>query len=160
MKHEVKLRGATHRFFDYLWIVYDDKLQIIAVHISKERNYQNAKLALQKAKLEADFSPRILVTDGLQAYLKACSEVFGRKTLHEIAHFKAEQFFWQDRFWLLSNNKAEHGNTFIRSFLRSLKGYKNMRSGERLLRLFAWFFNFRNAAKLAVAMLGALAPRA
>ena len=160
VKHIVKIDGARHRFFDYLWVVYDDQLNIVAVHVSEKRDCQNAKIALQKAKSYAGFSPRILVTDGLQAYAKACYDVFGRKTLHEISHFAFEQFFWNGKFWPLSNNKAEHGNTFIRSFLRSLKGYKALQCGQRLLGLFSWFFNFRNSDYLARAMLGALAPRA
>ncbi|MEK6953485.1 MAG: transposase [Candidatus Micrarchaeota archaeon] len=104
VKHVVKLRGAKHRFFDYVWVVYDDQLNIVAIHVSEKRDFQNAKIALQKAKSTAGFSPRILVTDGLQAYGKACHDVFGRETLHEISHFAFDQFFWNGRFWLLSNN--------------------------------------------------------
>ncbi|MFH1106804.1 MAG: DDE-type integrase/transposase/recombinase [Candidatus Micrarchaeota archaeon] len=159
VKHIVKIDGGKHRFFDYLWVVYDDKLNVVATHVSEKRDYENAKLVLQKAKSFAGFSPRILVSDGLQAYLKACSDVFGRKTLHHVGHFQADQFFWDGRFWLLSNNKAEHGNTFFRAFLRSLKGYKTIQCGRRLLELFSWFFNVRKANGLAAAMLGALVPR-
>lgn len=160
VKHVVKIDGAKHRFFDYAWIVWDEFLNIIAVHVSEKRDYENAKIVLQKAREYAGSSPRILVSDGLSGYPLACERVFGKSTLHEVAHFQAEQFFWDGRFWLLSNNKAEHGNTFIRGFLRSLKGYKTLQCGQRLLDLFGWFFNFRNANGLADAMLAALVPRA
>ena len=160
LRHEVRHQGTKKVFFDYAWIAWDEHLNVLAVHVSKNRDYANAKIVLQKAKEYAGFSPRILVTDGLQAYNKACWVIFGKKTLHQTSHFKAEQFFWDDRFWLLSNNRAEHGNTFIRAFQRSLKGYKSLPTGQRLLELFGWFFNYRNAANLAAAMLAALVPRA
>ncbi len=159
VKHVVNIDGAKHRFFDYLWVVYDDHLNVLATHVSENRDYQNAKLVLDKAKAYAGFGPRILVSDGLQAYLKAVYDVFGKKTLHHVGHFTGEQFFWDGRFWFLSNNRAEHGNTFFRAFLRSLKGYKTIQCGRRLLELFSWFFNVRKANGLAAAMLGALAPR-
>ena len=60
----IHVRGSkdTHA---YLWIASDSNSKIIAVHISFERDYNNAKIILQKAKNIASFSPEIIVSGGL-----------------------------------------------------------------------------------------------
>ena len=83
----IHVRGSKDKHA-YLWIVSDSNSKIIAVHVSFERDCNNAKIVFQKAKDIASFSPEIIVSDGLQGYKKACKKVFGRKTRHVIAHFE------------------------------------------------------------------------
>ena len=46
----VKVRGSKDSFA-YLWVVIDDKNNIIAVHVSEERDMNGAKTILEKAKM-------------------------------------------------------------------------------------------------------------
>ena len=93
----IKVRGSKDPFA-YLWVVIDDKNAIITEHVSFERNTINAKIVLKKAYERALRPPDILVTDGLQAYKRAC-KIFGRKTKHVVAHFETKCVMHQGKLY-------------------------------------------------------------
>ncbi len=126
----------------YLWVVSDSKSNIIATYISFARNITNAKVALNKAKERAGFSPEILVSDGLQGYKKACRKVFGRKTDHIIAHFKAKVIFYKGELMKLSNNRAERINEFYALWLHSCRGFKRLDRANLLVEFFTIYYNY------------------
>jgi len=55
----IKVRGSKDDFA-YLWIASDSKANIIATHISFARDYENAKIILQKARDRADLIQKFL----------------------------------------------------------------------------------------------------
>lgn len=87
----IRVRGSKGDFA-YLWVVADSKNHILVTHVSDARTGANAKIVLRKARELAGFVPRIIVTDGLQGYKKAC-KIFGRKTKHIVAHFEKKFIF-------------------------------------------------------------------
>ena len=126
----------------YLWIVSDSNSKIIAVHISFERDYNNAKIILQKAKNIASFSPEIIVSDGLQGYKKACKKVFGGKTRHVIAHFEAVGIVHNRKLMKISNNRAERINEFPALWLHVCRGFKRLDRARLFIEFFVINYNY------------------
>ncbi|MFW5846642.1 MAG: IS6 family transposase [Nanoarchaeota archaeon] len=126
----------------YLWIVSDSKSNIIATHISFERDSANAKIVLRKAKERAGFSPELLISDGLQGYKSACSWVFGRKTRHVQAHFEAVNIIHKGKLMKISNNRAERINEFYALWLHSIRGFKRLDRANLLVEFFAIYYNY------------------
>lgn len=126
----------------YLWIVSDSNSNIIATHISFERDEANAKIVLLKAKERAGFSPEILVSDGLQGYHGACSWIFGRKTRHVIAHFEAVGIVHNGKLMKISNNRAERVNEFPALWLHSVRGFKRLDRANLLMEFFTIYYNY------------------
>ena len=137
----IKVKGSKDNFA-YLWIVSDDKNNILATHVSFERNIVNAKIVLQKAKQRAGFSPEILVSDGLQAYKKAYKKIFGRKTRHVEAHFEAKGIIHKCKFYKLSNNRAESINRFYALWLHVCKGFKRLNNANLWIEFFTINYNY------------------
>lgn len=126
----------------YLWIVSDSNSNIIATHVSFARDIINAKIVLQKANQRSGFSPEILVSDGLQAYKKACKKVFGRKTRHVKAHFEAVRIVHKGRLMRISNNRAERINEFPALWLHSVRGFKRLDRANLLMEFFTIYYNY------------------
>lgn len=155
VKRKERLPSGKHKF-DYVWIVSDSKQQFIAAHVSKQRNAEAAKTVLAKAKATAGFSPRIIVSDGHDAYPVATRCIFGRDTLHVIAHFQADQFLWQGEAWSLTNNSAESLNSRLRNRLRRLRGIKTLAFANKWLDRLQTIWNGRFAQSLARALLNTI----
>lgn len=136
----IKVRDSIDDFA-YEWVVIDDKNSIIAVHVSLKRDINAAKTALNKAKLAAEKPPDIIVTDGLQAYNKACKKVFGRKTRHAKAHFKTAKFMHQGRYYMLSNNRIEGLNSKINLWYKKFRGFKSIKTASLWCNMWMFFYN-------------------
>ena len=79
----VRLRGGKA----YVYVVEDDCRSIIALELTWRRNKEATARVLRKAKVEAGFTPDIIVSDGAPAYPPAIEEAIpGAK--HIIAQFK------------------------------------------------------------------------
>ena len=137
----IRVRGSKGDFA-YLWVVIDDKNNIIATHVSNNRDIISAKTVLQKAKQNAERPPDIIVTDGLQAYKRACMAVFGRKTKHAIRHFEAEGIMHKGRLYYLSNNRIESLNSKINLWYKKFKGFKSLASARLWTEMFSFFYNY------------------
>jgi len=127
--------------FSYLWVVIDSNNNIIATHVSHERNMKNARIVLRKAKLRAVKPPDILVSDGLQAYKKACKKVFGRKTKHILAHFETKGFMHKGKLYYLSNNRIESLNSKINLWYKKSRGFKSLETAKLWCEMFNYFYN-------------------
>lgn len=134
----VKIKGAWH----YLWIVEDKKRNMLSVHISEKRTLRDAKHALKQAKLRAGFCPKIVVSDGWNGYPNAVSCVFHNRAKHVVAHFKGVTIVKDKTAVMLSNNLLERLNGTVRSFTKNMRGFKNVESGIKLMKLFSFFYNF------------------
>lgn len=137
----VKVKGSKDKFA-YLWVVIDDKNNIITTYVSNCRDINSAKIVLKKAKQIAEKPPDIIVTDGLQAYKRACSFVFGRKTKHKISHFEAEGFMHKGKLYYLSNNRIESLNSKINLWYKKFRGFKSLLSANLHCELFSFFYNY------------------
>ena len=136
----VKVRGSKDKFA-YLWVVIDDKNNIIAVNVSESRDTKSAKQILNIAKLNADKPPDIIVTDSLQAYKKACKSVFGRKTKHKIRHFETKAAMNKGRIYYLSNNRIESLNSKINLWYKKFRGFKRLDTANLWCKMWMYFYN-------------------
>ena len=137
----IHVRGSKDKHA-YLWIVSDSNSKIIAVHVSFERDCNNAKIVFQKAKDIASFSPEIIVSDGLQGYKKACKKTFGTKTRHVIAHFEAVGIVHNKKLMKLSNNRAERINEFPALWLHVCRGFKRLDRAILFIEFFVINYNY------------------
>ncbi|HDK41770.1 MAG TPA: IS1/IS6 family transposase [Candidatus Pacearchaeota archaeon] len=141
----IKVRRANKKRkkeFAYLWIVSDSKNNVLATHVSFARDIVNAKIVLQKAKQRTGFIPEILVSDGLQSYKKAVKKIFGKKTRHVIAHFKAKNVIHKGKWYKLSNNRAESINRFYALWLHVCKGFKRLDNANLWIEFFTVNYNY------------------
>lgn len=136
----VKVKGSKDDFA-YLWVVEDDNNSIIAVHVSNKRDIRNAKIVLSKAKERAVKPPDVMVSDGLQAYKRACKKVFGRNTKHVVAHFETKGFMWKNRLYYLSNNRIESLNSKINLWYKKFRGFKRLDMANLWCEMWMYFYN-------------------
>jgi len=128
--------------FSYLWVVIDSNNNIIATHVSHNRDIVNAAKALRKAKNVANKPPDVLVTDGLKSYKKACKKVFGRKTKHVVAHFKTKGFMHKGKLYYLINNRIESLNSKINLWYKRFRGFKSIEIAMLWTESFNYFYNY------------------
>ncbi len=135
----IKVRGCEE--FAYLWVVIDDKNNIITTYVSKRRDINAATAALKRAKQCSDKPPDILVSDGLQAYNRSCRKVFGRKTKHIVAHFKTKCFMHNKKLYYLNNNRIESLNSKINLWYKKYRGFKSLTSAQLWCEMWMYFYN-------------------
>jgi transposase-like protein len=145
-----KVRGSPSKY-GYLFVVTDEKSNLIALYQSDHRDTKSAKIALQKARKNAGFPPDIIVHDGCPIYERAVT-IFGRKTKHCQAHFKAEPFLLtrdgKQYLYYLSNNVVEHVNSYIREWLHHMRGFKSLEKANKWCKMFLSCYNFLSSARL------------
>jgi len=137
----VKVKGSKDDFA-YLWDIIDDNNNIIATHVFNARDKASAIKILEKAKSKAIRPPNIIVTDGLQAYKKACKKVFGRKTKHIAAHFESKGIMYKGKLYYLSNNRIESLNSKINLWYKKFRGFKRLETANLWCEMFAYFYNY------------------
>ena len=144
----IRVRGSKDPFA-YLWVVADNKSQIIAVHVSNARTGENAKIVLRKARTMTNENPSVIITDGLQGYKKAC-KIFGRKTKHVKAHFKKKFIVLDGKIQGFSNNRIERINSDIDLFLHVFRGLKGFMTAQMWADLFRIWFNYCKPRKSGI----------
>lgn len=128
--------------FSYLWIVSDDKANILTTYVSLRRDGKSAEIVLRKAKLRAGFSPELIISDGLQGYKKATKKTFGRKTRHVQAHFEPVGIVHKGQLMQITNNRAERINQFPALWLHSVRGFKRLDRANLLMEFFTIYYNY------------------
>mgnify|MGYP001573732276 CR=1 FL=1 len=136
----IRVKGSKDDFA-YLWVVIDDKNNMIATHVSLKRDIQGAEAVLKKANNAADKPPDILVSDGLQVYKKACRKVFGRKVKHIKAHFKTVIRMIGNKIYFLSNNRIESLNSKINLWYKRFRGFKRLATASLWCTTWMFFYN-------------------
>ncbi len=136
----VRVKGSKGDF-DYMWVVEDNKNSIVAVYVSDKRDGKSAKIVLELAKKRANKPPDIIVTDGLPGYKRACMKVFGRKTKHVEAHFKAKKFMHKKKYYILSNNRIESLNSKINLWYKKFRGFKSLITANLWAVMWMEFYN-------------------
>lgn len=145
----VRIKGSKDDFA-YLWVVIDDKNNMIAVNVSESRDIKSALQILSIAKENTEKPPDIIVTDGLQAYKKACRKVFGGKIKHAVRHFKTRAIMSKGRIYYLSNNRIESLNSKINLWYKKFRGFKRLDTANLWCIMWMYFYNLmrpRNTIK-------------
>ena len=137
----IKVKGSKDDFA-YLWVVIDSLNSIIATYVSSSRDEASARLVLKKAYNKAMKPPDVLVSDGLQAYHKACKKVFGRKVKHVVAHFETRCVMHERKLYYLSNNRIESLNSKINLWYKKFRGFKSLETAGLFCEMFAYFYNY------------------
>lgn len=128
IKHQKRLpEGGNLTWFTYLWVVSDSKQNLLALLHSNKRDTQSAIAVLEKARQQAGFVPRVLVSDKYCVYQCAVAKALP-KALHVQAHFEPKCFVWQNEAWALSNNPAESLNSRLRWRLKGIRGLNKARN--------------------------------
>lgn len=138
----IKVRGCKD--WAYLFVVIDSNSNVIAVYVSKYRSIKAAKEVLRKAKDEAGTAPDVVITDGLQAYKKAC-KILGRKVKHLTKEKRKKNkkfFFYKGKFLKLSNNRIERVNSDIDLFVHVFRGFKSFENANMWTELFRIWHNY------------------
>gem|GEM_PF-6827177 len=102
--------------------------KFIASYLAPERSTEAIKKTLKRAKVEANFSPDIVLSDDYPAYDRGI-KVLGRHTKHIRAHFEGKFIPYGKGVLLLSNNKIEHYHSKIAPKIRSMGASKTWRRG-------------------------------
>ena len=151
-----KVKGSKDNF-GYLFAVCDEHSNLICLYQANERSTRAAKNALRKARTVAGFAPDVIVHDGCPIYERAV-RIFGRKTKHCQAHFKAEPFAWIKKGALqllyLSNNRVERINAWLRRWLKHMKGFKAFDKANIWADMITVLFNLRHMplSQIAIAL--------
>jgi len=134
-----KRRGK--RKWLYQISIVDSKGKVIASYLAPERSTKAIRKALKRAKVEAKFSPDIVVTDDYPAYKRGV-KVLGRRTKHVTAHFEGKFIPYGKGVLLLSNNRIERYHSEIAPKIRSMRGVKNRRKGDSFFQFYRCVHNF------------------
>ena len=134
-------RKRGKRKWAYQITVLDSKGNVVASYLAPERSTKAVKKALRRAKKEAGFSPDIVVTDDCPIYDRGVN-VLGRRTRHIRARFEGKLIPYGKGVVLLSNNRIERYHSEIAPKIRSMRGVKNLESGDRFFQVRNFMRNF------------------
>ena len=137
----IHVRGSNDKHA-YLWIVSYSNSNVISTHVSFVRGIEDAIIALTKAKERANFSPELLVSDKLQAYIRAVRKTFGRQTRHVRAHIKPVGIVHNRKLIQMTNNLAERINEFPALWLHVCRGFKRLDRANMFCEFFAVNYNY------------------
>ena len=109
----------------YLWNVIGQDSRCLCIYLSLHRDTGSAVSALQIAKEFAKQTPDIVVSDEYPVYPRAIRKALGRKVKHVKAHFEPVPVRFNNAWLLLSNNRIEGFNSWLRERVTILHGFKN-----------------------------------
>ena len=132
----VRLRGGK----GYVYVVEDDRRNIIALELTERRDKEATARALRKARAEAGFTPDVIVSDGAPAYPPAIEETIPGAR-HVVAQFKGTPVSHRGRLVTVSNNLLERLNGTLRGWVRTLRGFKSRAAGSRALTILQAVYN-------------------
>lgn len=124
----------------YLWNVIDQNSRCLAIHLSLYRDTQSAYSALRFAKESAKHIPDMVVSDEYPVYPRAVRKALGR-VRHVQAHFEPVLVRHRGRLLLLTNNRIEGFNSWLRERVTILHGFKNYFYMQRYLEGFMRVWN-------------------
>ena len=132
----VRLRGGK----GYVYVVEDDRRNVIALELTWRKDEEATARALRKAREEAGFTPDIVVSDGASAYSPAIEEAIPGAR-HVVAQFKGTTVSYDGRLVTVSNNLLERLNGTLRGWVRTLRGFKSLNAGNRALTVLQAVYN-------------------
>jgi putative transposase len=132
----VRLRGGK----GYVYVVEDDRRNIIALELTWRRDRDATARVLRRARAEAGFTPDVIVSDGAPAYPPAIEEAIPGAR-HVVAQFKGTPVSHRGRLVTVSNNLLERLNGTLRGWVRTLRGFKSLKAGRRALTILKAVYN-------------------
>ena len=119
----------------WIWTVMDAQTRfILANHVSWGRTLRDANKLFREAKRNAGGrSPRLIVTDGMNAYPAAIERTFGAHTRHEVTGSVADP---------VNNNLIERLNGTIRERTKVMRGLHTAKTAEELLEGWTVHYNY------------------
>lgn len=135
------------RKWAYQITVLDSRGNIVASYLAPKRNTRAVKKALKRAKIEAGFSPDIVVSDNYHAYDRGVN-ILGRRTKHIRAHFEGKFIPYGKGVLLLSNNRMERYHSQIAPKIRSMRGVKSLDRGDEFSQVYKSVHNLFRKGRL------------
>ncbi len=120
---EVFIKAMNTMWF--LWCVVDNRSRCLSIYLSLYRDAQSGTEALRLAKEFAKQIPDIVVSDEYPAYPRAIRKALGKRVKHVKAHFEPVPVRFNNTWLLLSNNRIEGFNSWLRQRVTILHGFKN-----------------------------------
>ena len=123
----------------FLWVVLDERRQVVAWSLSLSRDADSALYVMKKAVGNAGFNPDKIITDGLSAYHKAWKKLFWKrsKALRTTEHIIVKDF--RDE---INNNLLERFNGTIKRAMKAFRGLKAIRFLVSFINSFMYHYNF------------------
>jgi transposase-like protein len=119
------------------WLInvidYDTRF-LLASRLSNSRGIKDICLAFKVAKDKAKKSPKLMLTDGWQAYIDGCELVFGADT----EHIKTTPFEEKE----LSTNIVERWHGTLRDRLKPMRGMDKSETHQLILEGFILNYNY------------------
>jgi len=127
----------------YLWNVIDNNSTCITIHLGRTRGMEDAVRTFVKSRQYG--IPDIIVTDEWNCYPRAIRKVFSVHghcpVRHVQAHFKPVLVRHSNQLLLLTNNRIEGFNSWLRNHYSCLRGFKSERHMEMFLEGFKRVWN-------------------
>jgi len=118
----------------WFWDIIDDKSRfLLASHISFTRTTKHAETFLLKAFNHADCTPDIIITDKLNVYLQAVSNIFGKNT----KHLTSKGFTVQP-----NTNMIERFHSTLKFRTKIMRGLKSIETAQLFLDGWLIHYNF------------------
>lgn len=112
--------------YNWLWNVMDHETRfLLASQISQKREVIDARNVFQNAKKVANDNPKVMVTDGLKAYIKAFKKEFYTLKNPRIKHIRKPRFV--DK---ANNNMVERMQGSIREREKVMRSLKNKEENQ------------------------------
>jgi putative transposase len=123
----------------WLWDIIDEQTRfLLASKMSYTRTTENAKTLFELAKNRAGKNPKVILTDKLQVYPDAMTQVFGANAVH----IQSSPFMKQD-----STRKIERWHETLKERTKVIYGLKDANSALAFVDGFLVFYNFMRENK-------------
>lgn len=134
----LKVNGE-HR---YLWNVLDSESRyLLAVHVSKNRNLQNAMTPIKKAKKTTPNRPKEVLTDGMMTYPRAIRKTLGKKGVPGTKSYWSPQRRVPSIRAKTSNNRIERFHGTEKERTKVMRGFDNSEGCANIMEGFRVHYN-------------------
>jgi putative transposase len=122
----------------WLWNVMDSGTRfLLATHVSQTREIKDARKPFAKAKEMAKGKPKIMVTDGLKAYMDAFKKEFWTLRNPRTKHLRKPRFVD-----ISNNNLVERLNGTVREREKVMRGLKSEITAKTMIEGYRAYYNF------------------
>ncbi len=130
-------KDGVKKNYEWIWNLMDsDTRFLLASTITKKREIEDARGVLRQGKEQANGKPKVLITDGLQAYNDANKKELSKKTDKTI-HFRTPS---KRKYFL--NQNIERLNGTIRERLKVMRGTHSPETAQHIIDGERFYYNF------------------
>lgn len=136
MTINIRQKGVKHNL-EWIWNLMDsDTRFLLASTISHERYVDDASKPLRQGRERAGKKPKVLITDGLQAYKDANRKEF-YDNVDPTIHFRTPS---KRKYFL--NQNIERLNGTVRERLKVMRGFDSMETAQTILDGDRFYYNY------------------